>query len=167
MALNWTTLGWFFSLLLWVSANSNAGTDRAKQRENQLKLLEEYEAFEAQVNDTITSIFKKLHQEDNCPEDDKGGTGACRKPSPVSLEDFELDLNSLLDRTENVEAVILELLPGRNSFCLRSDTRLSLRKYEMKLLCSCDHIAGIRRGCCQLVRSNRVVNTERIRGSLL
>ena len=121
MASNFVILGVIFSLLLYVLANSNnTGANRRKQRDNELELLKEYEAFEAHATDTITSVIKNQHQEDSCPEDEKDGSGVCQKPIPVSLEGFEHEMNSLLDRTKKIHATLVALLPGKHCNVLKT-----------------------------------------------
>ena len=58
---------------------------------------------------------------DSCPEDDKGGNGVCPKPVQVSLEGFEHELNSLLDRTEKIHAILMALLPGQHCNVLKAN----------------------------------------------
>lgn len=70
------------------------------------------------------------------------GDGMCRKPAPVRLDDFAQAVNSLLDRTENIQAVLLALLLGKHKLSLHSGTCCSMRNLQMNFDYSCDNIAG-------------------------
>ena len=127
MSPNLTILVFLFNLLFYLSSTNNADTNsKGKRRENELKLLKEYEAFQAYVTDTVTSMISNLHQEDSCPEDEKDGSGVCQKPAPVPLDDHEHEVNSLLDRTDSIETVVLALLPGKRFVYLHPESSFSL-----------------------------------------
>ena len=93
---------------------SEAGMKKRKAKEERFKLLKEYAQFEDDLKDTITSIFKNLHQHDDCPEGDKDANGACQKAPPESLQDFHGTEHVLMERVENVEEILLALISRIN-----------------------------------------------------
>ena len=118
MASSFIRLGIICGILLYTIAATEGASltemTKPKAREAQLKLLQEYAKFEAFVNDKVTSIFKNLHQEDDCPEGEKDANGVCRKALRQPPWHFNGTEGTLLDWLDNIQEMLVTLIPSKS-----------------------------------------------------
>ena len=122
--------GFIFYISVTCEPTREAEMEKSKaNREARTRVLQEFEEFEAQVRDKITSMITSLQQGVSCLEKDKDKDGVCQKvPPPLEpSQDFDQTVvNLLLDRTENIHGVLLTLIL-RNFSAFRFVSDLTLR----------------------------------------
>ena len=95
-------------LLLMLLLQSAVAKKKSKD-DDRNKLLAEYEAFEKQVHETVTSMLSKLTEEETCEK----GDPSC-DPSAAQLpKELEPALESLLAWLKNMDDILKTLIPGR------------------------------------------------------
>ena len=116
--MGWKLIGSsLFCCLLFVSAvesesANDAPSNKRLSKEEKTKILKDFEEFESQIAGAIRSMVNYLHKEDECRDGDKNANGNCPKPTPGPPIDLGVAGESLLQRVENIEKVILPLLPS-------------------------------------------------------
>ena len=96
----------FFLILL---INSTSVGNKISKTDDQERLLTEYAAFEASVEETLTSMFTKLAEETCEAGDPNCGPAA----ASVLPEEFDPALIlHIIGRVDNVNGVLKPLLPG-------------------------------------------------------
>ena len=100
------------------------------------KLLKAYEDFEAHLKDSITSIINNLHKEQDC-EHGEDENGTCRKKpetdSQIPHEDNLID-DSLLERVENINGVLLALIPRKFPIVHWTRTRYLMENLKVSIM---------------------------------
>ena len=101
------------SLVVVTAGNSDGGD--ARKSDERIKLIEQYEEFQAFITDKVSSLLKIIHEEEDesCSDEDEDGgkNGKCRKTRSEPLEHYDVD--SLLGRIESTQSTLLVLLPRK------------------------------------------------------
>ena len=95
----------FFLILL---INSASVANKISKTDDRERLLTEYAAFEASVQQTLMSMFSKLAEE-TC---DVGDPNCGPAAASILPEEFDPALMLLIGRVDNVDGVLKPLLPG-------------------------------------------------------
>ena len=86
----------------------SAVAKKKSKEDDRKKLLAEYEAFEKQVRETVTSMFSKLAEE-TCEKGDPN----CDPDAAQLPKELEPAWMSLLARVDNMGHIFKTLIPGR------------------------------------------------------